>query len=76
MQFKLYWLPKEVAEQWPKGSVVLIRTRSEKNGFTYILSLYFTPECLSFDSRSEYLLVESPESQKQNTHGNTKQNGN
>jgi hypothetical protein len=68
MNFTLCWHQKEIAETWPKGSVVVCRRPQSKplsHDYTYILSLYFTPESMSFDKGYEYLLVESPKERKQ-----------
>ncbi len=68
MHFKLSWHPREVAEQWPMGSVVLCRltqNKSLEHGYTYILSLCFMPESMSFDKGYEYLLIEQASERKQ-----------
>ncbi len=68
MHYRLSWHSKEIAEQWPKGSVVLCRVAQGKpveHGYSYILSLYFTPESMSFDKGYEYLLIEEPTERKQ-----------
>lgn len=68
MNYKLSWHPKEIAELWPKGSVVLMRHRHQRwltPTYSYVLSLYFTPETLSFDKGHEYLLIEEPKEKKQ-----------
>jgi hypothetical protein len=63
MHYKISWHKKEVAELWPKGSVVLCRkaqARPLHHTYSYILSLCFTPEAISFDKGYEYLLIEEP----------------
>jgi len=66
MHYKLSWHKREIAEQWPKGSVVLCRKMQDlplEHGYSYILSLCFTPESMSFDKGWEYLLIEAAKEQ-------------
>lgn len=68
MNYKLSWHSKEIAEQWPKGSVVLCRyDKGKSQGYSYILSLYFTPNSMSFDKGYEYLLIEEPKEKPKST---------
>jgi len=68
MTYKLSWHQKEIAEQWPKGSVVLCRKMQGKpldSAYSYVLSLHFMPESMSFDRGYEYLLIEEPKVKEQ-----------
>lgn len=68
MNFKIDWHPREVAEQWPVGSVVLVRKQQESphtHHYSYILSLHLTPDALSFDRGHEYALIETPKQKEQ-----------
>jgi hypothetical protein len=68
MNYKLSWHSKEIAEQWPMGSVVLCRKPQPKpasSKYSYILSLCFMPESMSFDMGYEFMLIEEPKERKQ-----------
>ncbi len=67
MHFNLSWHKREIAEQWPKGSVVLCRRPHPKPYYhqhSYILSLHFMPDSMSFDTGYEYALIEEPKERK------------
>ena len=67
MHYNLSWHNKEIAELWPKGSVVLCRKAQPQpleHGYSYVLSLCFMPDSMSFDKGYEYLLVEQPKEKK------------
>lgn len=55
------WHPSNIAEFWPKGSVVLCRSKPETQGtYVYVLSLYFMPSPAFMHEDKEYLLIETP----------------
>lgn len=61
MSFRNDWHPYNVAEHWPRGSVVLCRIKQNKpitHQHSYLLSLYFVPEAAMWPRDSEFLLVE------------------
>jgi len=65
MSFKNSWHPANIAAEWPKGSVVLVRVPDQLpliHNYHYLLSLYFNPEFVV--EGYEYLLVEEPKRMK------------
>jgi len=60
VNFKLDWHPASIAEQWPNGSVVLVRLKLKPEwGFSYFLDTDF--EFKPFAEEAQYLLVAEPE---------------
>lgn len=63
-----------VAEQWPRGSVVLVRVKQASplfHAYTYFLSTYFTTEAMSHDPAHEYALIEEPNRKETNANTET-----
>lgn len=64
--FKPDWHPARIAVEWPRGSVVLVRVKQPSplnHEYSYILSLYFSPQVISslFGGKGEFMLIEQPQ---------------